>query len=198
MQNQNLKNQNTENNQTDNNTEKAEQNNNANETLTEKIEKQINDKESEVKDEATEFKDKYLRTLAELENIKKYSAKQIEETSHYAINKFAKELLMVMDVFNKALSSINISEIKDESFKTFANGIDLTKQELEKIFKKFDIKALDNSIIGQAFNPNFHEALMSKADSTKEDNTIFEVFEPGYIIKERLLRPAKVIIVKNS
>lgn len=156
------------------------------------------DEKQKILNEIEDYKNKYLRTLAELENVKRYSSKQLEEANTYAINKFVKEILVVVDIFNKALNSVDSNSITDNTFKSFVEGISLTNQELNKIFSKFDIKKLDKEIIGEQFNPNFHEALFSQKDETKEDNTIFEVLEAGYVIKDRLLRAAKVGIINNK
>lgn len=180
----------------ENNAEKLDKDN----TLenTEEVLAKETDEEQNLLNEIEDYKNKYLRTLAELENVKKYSSKQLEEANTYAINKFVKELLVIVDIFNKALNSVDSSSITDNTFKAFVEGISFTNQELSKIFNKFSIKKLDKEIIGEHFNPNFHEALFSQKDETKEDNSIFEVLEPGYVIKDRLLRAAKVGIINNK
>lgn len=149
-------------------------------------------------DELKELSDKYLRTLAELENLKKFSAKQIQETASFAINNFARELLGVLDIFSKAISSIDESTITSENFKAFVEGIKLTQADLYKTLNKFGVEKMGDNLISQKFDPNYHEVVTFKADSNLEDNSIFAVFEAGFVIKGKLLRAAKVGIVKNS
>ncbi|MGV3278910.1 nucleotide exchange factor GrpE [Rickettsiales bacterium LUAb2] len=147
--------------------------------------------------ELNDYKDKYLRLLAERENDQKRVIKQLEETREYAIAKFAKELTGVVDIFHKAFTTVDLAEINDDKMKNFIVGIDLTKQELEKILGKFGVKALADNLVGEEFNPNFHEALMTKPDEAQKNGTIFQVFEQGYTLGDRLLRAAKVGIIKN-
>ena len=150
-----------------------------------------------LQDEIEQGKDKYLRLLAELENLKKHSAKQISDASHYAIGKFAKELLPVWDVFTKALEGVKDSKIIDNQFKSFVEGVNLTKQALAKVFKQFDIQELGEELVGKPFDPNHHEALLNQDHPELENDTVSQVLETGFTIKEKLLRPAKVAVVKK-
>lgn len=153
--------------------------------------------EPSAEEQLAEVQDKYLRTLAELENLKKFSARQIQETANYAISKFAKGLLEVVDVFNKVESSVKVEEIHDQTFKSFVEGISLTKQTLLKVFKQFDITELGAELIGKPFDPTQQEVLTCQPNPNLPDDSIFQVFENGFLIKDKLLRAAKVGVVKN-
>ncbi len=143
-----------------------------------------------------ELNEKYLRTLAEFDNARKRFDKMQSDITKYAVSDFARELLSVQDVFNKALDGIKEEEIEDSSMKNFVVGIKLTHRELERLFSKFGVISINP--LGEKFDPNYHETLYSKADSEKENGTICEVIEMGYKIHDRLLRSAKVGIITNS
>jgi molecular chaperone GrpE len=145
--------------------------------------------------ELNEYKDKYIRLLAELENHRKRAEKIQKETAIYSVTDFAKNLLPIIDIFYKAMSHIDINTIQDNNFKNFAVGIDMTHKEFIKVLNKFNIKEIDTNT---PFNPNIHDALYFKQDASKENNFICEVIEMGYMIEQRLLRPAKVGIIKNN
>ena len=178
-------------------------------------EKQMNDKvnESDVQEESVEAtvelseveqlamqlkesEDKYLRALAELENSKKRYEKMQIDVAKYSIADFSKELISVIDVFDKASVSVKDKEITDPLFLSFIDGIALTKVEFEKTLAKFGI--VPTGLVGEQFNANFHEALYSKEDTSLENSTIFDVVEHGYKIHDRILRSAKVGIIKNT
>lgn len=161
-----------------------------------KVATNANDDNTNVKN-SEDFQDKYLRCLAELENTRKQTFKQLEDARDYSITRFAKELLSVMDVFTKAMESIEYNKIVDAQFKNFVEGIDLTKQELNKIFNKFGIKPIGDNLVNSKVDPNFHEILLTKEDASKENGTIFQVFEQGYTLGDRLLRAAKVGVIKK-
>ncbi len=151
----------------------------------------------EVKEEQEQidWKDKYIRLLAENENIKKRAEKDKQDAFLYSITKFAKEMVAIQDVFNKALKCIEDKELDDE-IKPFVDGIQLTKQQLESIFEKFEIKEINP--LNEIFDANFHEILYQAEDESKEDMTITEVFETGYVIKDRLIRAAKVVVSRKK
>ncbi len=154
------------------------------------------DELSMLQNKLKESEDKYLRLLAELENSRRRSYKAQEDASKYAIVDFSKEIITSIDIFTKAFQSIKDYKIEDDLLKNFVVGIELTKKELEKSLSKFNVEKI--SPLGSSFDSNYHEALFSKEDKTKEDGIVFEVIEDGYKIYDRLLRPAKVGIIKNN
>lgn len=173
---------NSDNNQVDNNIEENKETNELNQV--ELLEAKL--KESE---------DKYLRLLAEMENARRRFDKMQQDNAKYAITDFAKEMIVVLDIFAKATQSVANIEIKEEALKNFVIGIDLTQKELEKNLAKFGVAKIEAK--GAKFDSNFHEALFAKEDKSKEDGLVFEVMEEGYKIHDRLLRSAKVGIIKN-
>lgn len=164
------------------------------ESLKEEQEEAVNQEVKE-EQEQIDWKDKYIRLLAENENIKKRAEKDKQDAFLYSITKFAKEMVAIQDVFNKALKCIEDKELDDE-IKPFVDGIQLTKQQLESIFEKFEIKEINP--LNEIFDANFHEILYQAEDESKEDMTITEVFETGYVIKDRLIRAAKVVVSRKK
>jgi molecular chaperone GrpE len=142
-----------------------------------------------------ELSDKYLRSLADIENMRKRSDAQVESANKFAVSNFAKALLPTLDIFNKVLQGYN-KETADANLKNIIVGIEMTKKEFEKALEKFGIKKID--ALNNNFDANLHEALSFKEDKTKNDGVVCEVYEEGYVIFERLLRPSKVVVVKNN
>ncbi len=169
-----------------------------NENLEENIEEQENIQQNETNQEEMkeeiDWKDKYVRLLAENENIKKRAEKAKQDASLYSIAKFAKEMLSIQDILSKAIQSLKEKEINEE-LNPFVEGIKLTRSQLLQSFEKFDIKEINP--LGEKFDANFHEILCEIKDPEKEDMTIAEVFEVGYVIKDRLLRAAKVVVARK-
>ena len=147
-----------------------------------------------LKDKIAELEDKLLRDMAEFENIKKRTQKEKEQAIAYAHEKFARDLLSVVDALESGKSSIDTEkEATEEMLKQLIEGIDLTISQFKKVFEKHDISLVD---IESGFDPHFHEAVM-KVDSDKhESGEIVQVLQKGYKIKDRVLRPAMVSISK--
>ncbi len=157
-----------------------------------------NETKSEIellKEELAESKDKYIRTLAEAENTRKRLEKNQIDIAKFAVSDFAKDLIPVLDIFKKAFEGINENTIEDPSVKSFLEGIKMTEKLLEKSFNKFGI--IEINPMGEKLDPNFHETLYAKPEEGIENNTIVEVMELGYKIHDRILRSAKVGIIKN-
>lgn len=144
-----------------------------------------------LKDEIADFKDKLLRTFAESENIRRRSEKQIEDSAKFAISSFAKSLVNVLDNLYRASSNIPDEDI----YKNVREGIELTKKEFENVFEKFQIKKI-NPEIGSEFDHNFHQSVAHIPSDHYESGKIVDVLQLGYILNDRLLRPAMVAIAK--
>jgi molecular chaperone GrpE len=137
-----------------------------------------------------ELEDLRLRDLAEFENIKKRLEKEKTQSIAYSQESFARDLLSVIDSLDSANAMMNDdSELDAIKIK---EGIDLTIDQFKKIFQKHGIELIS---IENEFDPNFHEAVM-KVDSDEKEGTIVQVFQKGYKIKDRILRPAMVSIAK--
>ncbi|CAG9476922.1 GrpE protein homolog, mitochondrial, putative [Plasmodium vivax] len=142
------------------------------------------------------LKEKYLSVLAENENLRHRYVKEIENSKLYCISNFAKSLLDVADNLSLAIKNINEESLKqNEEISNIYKGIQMTETILHNIFNKYGIDKYDP--INEKFNPLFHEALFEINDDTKEKGTVATVVQQGYKIKDRILRAAKVGVVKN-
>ena len=149
------------------------------------------DPESEI----AELKDKLLRNLAEMENLRRRSQKDREEALKYASANFARDMLTVADNLRRAIESIPEEGDPDgAALLGFIEGIALTEKELLSALERHKIQRIEP--MGEKFNPQFHEALFEIPTNDAPHGTVMQVIETGYIIHDRLLRPAKVGIAK--
>ena len=142
-----------------------------------------------------EMKDQLLRTMAEFENYKKRSEREISDMAKYSVTNFAKDMLIVSDNFNRALDAIPAQENQDNPLiKSLAEGIKMTENELAKAFKKHGIEKIDP--LDKPFDHNYHQAIMEVDVEGTESGSVVEVLQSGYKIHDRLLRPAMVKVAK--
>eukprot|EP00744_Colponema_vietnamica_P002730 GILI01004249.1.p1 GENE.GILI01004249.1~~GILI01004249.1.p1 ORF type:complete len:239 (+),score=60.94 GILI01004249.1:71-787(+) len=160
----------------------------------------------EMKQKNADLQDKLLRSLAEAENVRTRTTKEIENSKKYGVQKFASGLLDVADNLTRAAENVP-EEIRAEnaiineedkyqvSLKNLYDGIVMTHSQLNKSLGQAGISVYNP--IGQKFDPNVHEVLFDVEDKTKEPGTIAVVIQTGYMIHERVLRPAKVGTVRK-
>ncbi len=142
-------------------------------------------------------KDQLLRALAETDNTRKRFQKEMEETSKYAITKFAGDLTEVLENLYRTEENIPADKLgSDETIKHISESVKLTKSELLKTFDKYGIKRI--SPVGEAFDHNFHQAIMQVEDNTVEAGKVVKVIQAGYTIQGRLLKPAMVAVAKSK
>jgi molecular chaperone GrpE len=147
----------------------------------------------EAQAEAADWKDKYLRAHADFENTKKRLEKDKTNAVVYANESFAKDILAVMDSFENALNSMESSEESSEVFTQMKEGVNLTYEQLKKMLEKNSITQIECE--GE-FDPEVHQAIMQVESETHETGDIVQVMQKGYMIKERVLRPAMVSTAK--
>merc|ERR1712226_546633 len=161
------------------------------------LEKLLAEKEKMLEDskkEALDFKDRYVRSLAEGENIRKRGLKQVSDSKLYAIQGLAKDLFEVADILEKATESVPEEErSKNEHLKHLYDGVVMTEIELQKVFKKHGLEKVDP--LDEPFDPNFHEALFQFPVEGKASGTVANVQKIGYKLNGRALRAAKVGVV---
>lgn len=152
---------------------------------------------SPLEEELNKVKDQLLRALADAENTRRRAVKEREDASKFAISNFAKDLLDVADNFARALDSVP-DDLKgqDERIDNLLTGIEATQQNMLKAFEKHGIQELDP--LDKPFDPNFHEVMFEAEMPDKPAGTVIQVIEVGYVIKDRLLRPARVGVAKTS
>jgi molecular chaperone GrpE len=152
-------------------------------------------REAELEAELAETKDRLLRALAEVENLRRRSARELDEARKYAISGFARELLEVDDNLSRALESIPARAGDEIGFvKTLADGIAITQKALAACFERHRIAKVMPEI-GEKFDHNRHQAML-EIESDQPPGTIAQVLQPGYVIADRLLRPALVGVAK--
>ncbi len=179
-----------------NKSSKQKSNQNLKENKTEEQKKDSVGKNQEIFDDLKhklkECEDKLLRSLAENDNLRKRHEKETEDNLKYATKNFAFSLLPVTDNFQRAIQSIpdDVSE-KDKLLKNLVIGIQAVEKELDDVFLKNGIKKFDS--LDQKFNPEIHQAV-SKVNNDKPEGTIVEEFQRGYMIGDRLLRAAMVVV----
>lgn len=150
-----------------------------------------------VKAEAAEYKDKALRAVAEMENYRRRAEKEREDVAKYAIANFAREMLPVADNLRRALDSQPTADGDAAPLlKAFVSGVELTERELLAAFERFGVKQI--SPLGQPFDHNFHQAMFELEDLTQPPGIVVQVMQPGYLLKDRLLRPALVGVSKGG
>ena len=147
----------------------------------------------EAKQKAHEAWDKAVRTQAEMENLKRRTQKDLEDAHKFALTSFGKELL---PVFDSLVLGLQAATGDSEDVKKFREGSELTIKQFEALFAKFNIVAIDP--MGMPFNAEQHQAMMMQVVEGAEPNTVVNVFQKGYLLNGRLLRPAMVVVAKAA
>ena len=155
--------------------------------LREAIDK-LDKKEAECKD----LNDKYLRTLAEMENFRKRMVREQSESVKYANERILCDLLTVIDNVERAV--LHSKEKKD--FDALINGLELTMKELAGVLEKYGVKCVESR--GQTFDPARHHAVSTVESDAQQDNTVVEEFRKGYLLNDRILRPSLVSVAKKK
>lgn len=150
-----------------------------------------------LKEELASVRDQWVRAVAEAENVRKRARKEIEDSSRYGVTAFARDMVSVLENLMRASEIITpAAKAENAMLNTLAEGVGLTQQELLGIFEKYGIKRIDP--LGQKFDPNLHEAVVQVEQANVEPGTVIQVVQAGYIIHDRLLRPAMVAVSKAS
>ncbi|HYM71350.1 MAG TPA: nucleotide exchange factor GrpE [Stellaceae bacterium] len=146
--------------------------------------------------ELAEGQDKLLRALAEVENVRRRAQRERVDGEKYAVSGFARDLLSVADNLRRALDSLPEAEAKDDRTKNLLAGVAATERELLAVFERNGLKRID--ALGERFDHNFHQAVFEAENTGRPAGTVVEVLQPGYLLHERLLRPAMVGVAKGN
>jgi len=168
---------------------------NAAENISEELEK-INELElalAAAQSTVADQKDSVIRAKAEVDNIRRRAAQDVEKARKFALEKFAAEMLTVVDNLERGLATINA---EDDAQKATFEGVNLTLQGLMSGLEKFGVKALDPQ--DQPFNPELHQAMSMQEVEGVEPNTVIAVMQKGYELNGRLIRPAMVMVSKAT
>ncbi len=148
--------------------------------------------------EATELKDKLLRALAEMENLRRRTEREVADARLYGIASFARDILGVADNMQRALQALDagLREKADATVKALLDGVELTERELLKVLEKSGIRKIEP--LGEKFDANLHQAMYEIPDPSIPAGTVAQVVQPGYVIGDRVLRPALVAVAKGG
>jgi molecular chaperone GrpE len=147
--------------------------------------------------EAADLKDKLLRAHAEVENIRKRSDREKEETAKYAVTRLARDIVGVGDNFQRAIDAVppDAAE-RDSALKSFLEGVTMTERELLNVLERYGIRRIHPK--DEPFNPHMHQAVMEMQRADVPAGTIVQVFQAGFMIEDRVLRPAMVAVAKGG
>lgn len=151
----------------------------------ETLEKTIEDQQKQI----DEYKNRWYRAQADFDNFRKRTQKEIQDIHLYAGEQLIKDILPVVDNFERAMDSIEDRE--DPIYK----GIQLIYQQLKKVLEKYDVKEIDAQ--GKTFDPRFHEAVMQVESQEYENDTVIEVLQKGYLFHTKVIRPSMVKVAKK-
>jgi molecular chaperone GrpE len=149
--------------------------------------------------ENAENKDRMLRTLAEMENLRKRTEREVADTRQYGIASFARDVLAVADNMERAFQTLGaeLRETANPAVKALLEGVELTERELLKVLEKHGVKKFEPQK-GDKFDPNLHQAMFELPDPSQPAGTVAQVVQNGYMIGERMLRPALVGVAKGG
>lgn len=152
---------------------------------------------AELEQAVAQEKERALRALAEAENTRRRALKDREDAGKFAISRFARDLLDVLDNFSRAMDAVpqDLKEV-DERINAVLTGVESVQGDMLKIFSSHGIQKIEP--MDEKFDPNFHEVMFEAPGTGKLEGTVIQVIEPGYVISGRLLRPARVGVAKGD
>jgi molecular chaperone GrpE len=148
--------------------------------------------------ELAEVKDRLLRTLADMDNMRKRTEREVVDARTYGISAFARDILGVADNMHRAMAALD-DELRakaDEATKVLLEGVELTERELMNVLEKHGVKRIEP--LGQKFDPNRHQAMFEMEDARVPSGSVVQVMQAGYLIGDRVLRPALVAVAKGG
>lgn len=150
-----------------------------------------------LREENAELKDKLLRVVAEMENLRRRTEREKADTAKFAISNFARDVLTIADNIQRTIDHVPAEAAeKDPALKSFLEGVQVTERELLKVMERHGITPLDPE--GERFDPNKHQAMFEVENSDVPEGTVVQVVQAGYVIADRVLRPALVGVAKGG
>lgn len=146
-----------------------------------------------LENEAKESHDRFLRVSAEFENYKKRAAREMNDFRKFANESFIKAMLPVVDNLDRAIES---SSNDDHAQNSVVEGVNMTLKEILKVFEQFNVRSFES--LGKAFDPALHQAVMQEETDDHPENTVLNELQKGYMMHDRLLRPAMVVVSKTK
>lgn len=150
-----------------------------------------------LKGQIADLTDRLLRAHAEMDNMRKRSEREKADTTKYAITKFARDVVNVADNFQRAISAVPPdAAVGNAALNSLLEGVSMTEREFFNVLERHGVKRVDPQ--GEAFNPHQHQAMMEMENSDVPAGTVLQVYQAGYLIEDRVLRPAMVIVSKRG
>lgn len=148
--------------------------------------------------ENEDLKDRALRVAAEMENLRRRTQRDVQDARAYAVTNFARDMLGVSDNLRRALDAIpaEARDSGDQGFAALIEGVEMTERAMLSALERHGVKKL--APLGERFDPNFHQAMFEIPDAEKPANTVVQVMQDGYVIGDRVLRPAMVGVSKGG
>jgi len=165
---------------------------------TEAPESERDERLEQLEAENADLKDKYLRLMAEMENLRRRTAKEVKDANTYGVTNFARDMLAVGDNLGRALQALpaDVAETASDALKTLLEGVEMTEREMINALGKHGVTKIDPE--GEKFDPNFHQAMFEIPNPDVPNGTVMQVVQSGYVIGERVLRPAMVGVAKGG
>jgi molecular chaperone GrpE len=157
---------------------------------------ELETKAATLEGQVRDLTDRLLRTHAEMDNIRKRQEREKQDMAKYAITKFAHDVVEISDNFHRAKAAVKPDAEPVAALKGLLEGVDLTERAFIAMLEKHGVKRIDPQ--GEPFNPNFHQAVMETQDANVPAGTVLQVFSTGYVIEDRVLRPAMVVVAKGG
>ena len=151
-----------------------------------------------LRSENADLRDKYLRLAAEMDNLRRRTERDVKDAKSYSVAGFARDMLAVSDNLRRALEAIpaDAREVGDTGLKALAEGVEMTERSMLAALERHGVRKLDP--MGEKFDPNFHQAMFEVPNPEIASNTVVQVVQAGYVIGERVLRPAMVGVAKGG
>jgi molecular chaperone GrpE len=152
---------------------------------------------AELEGQIADLTDRLLRAHAEMDNVRKRAEREKIDTAKYAISKFATDIVTVGDNFARAASAVPPGAAdNDPALKALLDGVTMMEREFLNVLDRHGVKRMDPT--GQPFNPHLHEAVMEQQNADVPSGTVVQVFQAGYTLEDRVLRPAMVVVAKGG
>jgi molecular chaperone GrpE len=147
--------------------------------------------------ENAEMRDRLLRTMADMENLRRRTEREKSDTARYTISNFARDVLTVGDNLKRTIDHVPAeAAAQDPALKSFLEGVELTERELLNVLERHGVSRIDP--LGQRFDPNCHQAMYEVQNADVPEGTVVDVMQSGYVIGDRCLRPALVAVAKGG
>jgi molecular chaperone GrpE len=146
--------------------------------------------------EVSDLKDRLARSLAEMENLRKRTSREVADSRQYAVTSFARDMLTVADNLKRAIAAVpaELRSGDNKAVTAFIEGVEVTERGLEQTLTKFGVKPIEAK--GERFNPEFHQAIYELETADVPPGSVADVVQAGYAIGDRVLRPAMVAVAK--